>query len=110
MSLYSSEYSAAQTGTIAALSKCAGTAGTLQVSVGARACADAPHLYFFRLSKDQQATAAKMSPAALSASVRIMSRGMPRSSCATLPVIIAAIVAVAKAMIRTAALPMSRRE
>ena len=49
-----------------------------------------------------------MSPAALSASVRIVSRGIPKSSCATLPVIIAAIAAVAKAMMRKAALPMLR--
>ena len=47
-------------------------------------------VYFFRVSKDPQATAAKISPAALSASVRIVSRGIPKSSCATLPVIIAA--------------------
>jgi hypothetical protein len=47
-----------------------------------------------------------MNPAALSASVRIASRGIPKSSCATLPVSIAAVAAVAKAMMRTAALPM----
>jgi hypothetical protein len=51
--------------------------------------------------------AAKMSPAALSASLRIVSRGIPKSSCATLPVIIAAIAAVAKAMMTKAALPTS---
>jgi hypothetical protein len=62
-------------------------------------------VYFCRLSKDTQAIAAKTTPAALSASVRIVSRGMPNSSCATLPVIIAAIAAVAKAMMRKATLP-----
>jgi hypothetical protein len=49
-----------------------------------------------------------MIPAALSASVRIVSRGIPNSSCATLPVIIAAIAALAKAMMTKTALPMSQ--
>ena len=35
-------------------------------------------VYFFRVSKDPQATAAKISPAALSASVRIVLRGIPK--------------------------------
>ncbi len=48
-----------------------------------------------------------MTPAAARASVLIVSRGMPNSPCATLPVIIAAIAAVATAMMRKAALPIS---
>ena len=64
-------------------------------------------VYFFRLSNDPHATAAKMNPAALRASKRIASRGIPNSSCATLPVIIAANAAVAKAILRRAALPIS---
>jgi hypothetical protein len=65
-------------------------------------------VYFFRVSNDPQAIAAKMNPAALSASVRIVSRRMPNSSYATLPVNIAAIAALAKAMMTKAkaALPM----
>jgi hypothetical protein len=46
-------------------------------------------VYFFRVSNDPQAIAAKMNPAALSASVRTLSRGVPNSSYATLPVNIA---------------------
>jgi hypothetical protein len=65
-----------------------------------------PCVYFLGVSKDPQATAAKMNPAVLSASVRIVSRGILNSSCATLPVIIADIPAVAKAMMRKTARPM----
>jgi hypothetical protein len=63
--------------------------------------------YFFRVRSEPHATAAKIKPAPLSASLRIASREMPKSSCATLPVSIAAIAAVVTAMVRSAALPMS---
>jgi hypothetical protein len=63
-------------------------------------------LYFLPVSKEAQAVAAKIKPAALSASLRIVSSGMPNSSCATLPVIIAAIPAAANAMMRKATLPI----
>jgi hypothetical protein len=62
--------------------------------------------YFFPVSKEAQAVAAKIKAAAASASLRIVSNGMPNSSCAMLPVIIAAIAAVASAMMRKTTLPM----
>jgi hypothetical protein len=62
--------------------------------------------YLFRVSKEAQAVAAKIKPAALSASLRIVSSGMPNPSCATLPVIIAAIPAAANAMTKKTTLPM----
>ena len=65
-----------------------------------------PSVYLFLASNDPQAMAAKISAAAASASVRIVPRGIPNSSCATLPVIIAASAAVAKAMMRKATLTM----
>jgi hypothetical protein len=61
---------------------------------------------YFLVSKEAQAVAAKIKPAALSASLRIASNGMPNWSCAMLPVIIAAMPAVASAMTRKATLPM----
>jgi hypothetical protein len=75
---------------------------------GHRLTAERP--YFFRLKSDPHATAAKIKPAPLSASMRIASNGMPKSSCATLPVSIAAIAAVVTAMMRKATLPMSLAE
>src|SRR5207237_923355 len=58
-----------------------------------------PALYFFGVSNDPPATTAKINPAALSASMRMASNGMPRRSCATLSVSIAT-----KAALTTAAM------
>jgi hypothetical protein len=48
-----------------------------------------------------------MNPAALSEPVRIVSRGIPRSSCAREPVVMATIAAAAEAMIGKITLPMA---
>jgi hypothetical protein len=60
-----------------------------------------------RLTSEPHATPAKITPAPLSASMRIASNGMPKPSCATLPVSIANIPAVTTATMRIAALPMA---
>jgi hypothetical protein len=60
--------------------------------------------HLFRVSKDAAATAAKINPAALSASVRTASSGIS-SSCAMAAVKNATIVGLVKVMTTTTTLP-----
>jgi hypothetical protein len=78
---------------------------TVRISHRARLATGHP----LRLTSNNPPTTAARIMLALSASTRITSSGMPNSSCAMLPVSIAAIAAVANAMTRKATLNVSHR-